>query len=267
MSERSDILKVTTIQTILFWEDRAANLAHFETLINGVGETDVIILPEMFTTGFSMQSTAMAEVANGPVVDWMKDLSAAKNAVLMGSMMTGENGKFYNRLYVTLPNGTVYQYDKRHLFSLAGEDKHYTQGSSKLIFEYKGWRVCPLVCYDLRFPVFSRNRKTEAGFDYDLLIYVANWPERRSHAWNSLLPARAIENQSYTVGVNRIGDDGTGIHYSGDTAVFDYKGDKLSTTQPERETVETIELNYHDMEVFRRAYAFLSDADEFAMKV
>lgn len=262
MSEIGNI-RVTTIQTSLVWEDAAQNRANFERLINSAAETDIIVLPEMFTTGFSMEPSKLAEPAFGPSVDWMKGIAAAKNAVVIGSIMTMDNDNYYNRLYVALPNGEVLQYNKRHLFSLAGEDKYYTAGGEKIIFEYKGWKICPMVCYDLRFPVWSRNRKTEHGFDYDLLIYVANWPERRSYAWKSLLVARAIENQSYVIGLNRIGDDGNAIYHSGDSAVIDFKGDKLSTTEAGQESVETVELNYHDMMVFRRAYAFLSDADSF----
>lgn len=258
-------LKITTIQANLTWENRETNLSRLKQLIHAVGDTDVIVLPEMFTTGFSMQPNALAEQANGPTVDWLKRIAAAKNAVVMGSVMTADKGQYYNRLNIALPDGNLLSYDKRHLFSLAGEDKHYTAGTEKLIFEYKGWKLCPMICYDLRFPVWSRNRKTEASFDYDVLIYVANWPERRNHAWKSLLPARAIENQAYVVGVNRIGDDGNGIYHSGDTAVYDFKGDKLSMTDAGKEQVETISLNRHDMEVFRRAYAFLSDADEFTL--
>ncbi len=258
-------LKITTIQTTLVWEDVDANLAHFQGLINTVADTDIIVLPEMFTTGFSMDAERLGKLSGKKATDWMLQISSAKNAAVLGSMITEDEGKYYNRLYVAFPDGCLQKYDKRHLFSLANEDKHYTAGIDKLIFEYKGWKICPLVCYDLRFPVWSRNRKTETGFDYDVLLYVANWPERRAYAWKALLPARAIENQSYVVGVNRIGDDGNGIYHSGDTVVYDFKADKLSATESGKESVETVELNRHDMEVFRRAYAFLSDADQFSI--
>lgn len=266
MSMIAETLKVTTVQTSLFWEDVAKNLAHFSALVKDVEGTDIIILPEMFTTGFSMQAEDLAKQNAGVVSDWLKQLAAEKKAVVMGSTITEDAGKYYNRLHVALPDGQLLHYNKRHLFSLSDEHKHYTGGTEKLIFEYKGWKICPLVCYDLRFPVWSRNRKTEAGYDYDLLIYVANWPERRNHAWKSLLPARAIENQAYVAGVNRIGDDGGNIHHSGDTAVYDFKGELLSTTKPEEEKVETVELNRHDLDAFRRAYAFVADGDNFEIK-
>lgn len=258
-------LSITTIQTALFWEDTDKNLNHFSGLIAGIEATDIIVLPEMFTTGFSMNPEKLAKPVGSNGADWMLETAAAKQAVVLGSIITEDSGKYYNRLYVAFPDGSLLSYNKRHLFSLAGEEKHYTAGAEKLIFEYKGWKICPMVCYDLRFPVWSRNRKTEAGVDYDVLIYVANWPERRSHAWKSLLPARAIENQAYVVGLNRIGDDGNGIHHSGDSGIYDFKGDLLSYTQADEERVETVELNRHDMEVFRRAYAFLNDADQFSI--
>lgn len=264
--EPAEILKVTTIQTNLVWEDAAANIANFEKLIGTVAHTDVIILPETFTTGFSMGVTHISEPNAGPSAQWMLKQAKAKNAVIMGSIVTEDGGRYYNRLYIALPDGKLIHYNKRHLFTLSDEDKYFTAGRGKQIFEYKGWKINPLVCYDLRFPVWSRNIKNHAGYEYDVLVYVANWPERRNHAWKSLLPARAIENQAYTIGVNRIGNDNKDIYCSGDSAVYNFKGDALFTADAGAESVQTTELNYHDLVAFRRAYAFLADADRFAIE-
>ncbi len=201
-------MKVTIIQTHLAWEDKTANLEHFSAHLSALAEaTDLIVLPEMFSTGFSMQPERLAEPMDGPTVQWMRAKAADTNAAMVGSLMVREGDCYYNRLVWMFPDGTLQHYDKRHLFSYGTENEHYTAGTNQLLVNWKGWKICPLICYDLRFPVWSRNT-----MGYDLLLYVANWPERRSLAWNALLAARAIENQSYTVGVNRIGADGNGMH-------------------------------------------------------
>ena len=210
-------LKVTLVQVDLAWENKQANLDYISTLLKDVRDTDLIILPEMFSTGFSMRSKDLAENMMGNSVRWMRDLASAKNAAVCGSLIIEDDEKFYNRLIWMEPDGTSAHYDKRHLFSLAGEDKHYTGGKHKIFPELKEWKILPLICYDLRFPVWSRQSPpfTELGANpYHLLVYVANWPERRVYAWEQLLIARAIENQCYVVGVNRIGMDGNDVYHT-----------------------------------------------------
>jgi omega-amidase len=275
-------LTITTIQANLRWEDKAANLQMFEEKIRNIKEkTEVIVLPEMFSTGFSMQTEKLAEKMDGPSVIWMKKLSAEKRVILTGSLIIEEEGHFYNRLIWMLPNGQYGFYDKRHLFAYGTEDQHYTSGNKRLIASVKGWKVNLLVCYDLRFPVWSRQQQNitsttlsdETGPsgssnalrtepEYDLLIYVANWPERRNHAWKTLLQARAIENQCYVVGVNRVGDDGNSLHYSGDSMVVDALGTVLYT-KPHEEDVFTITLQKEPLEETRNKLPFLKDADRF----
>ena len=251
-------MKISLIQTSLTWENPIANRANLTQKINSIdGGTDLVILPEMFATGFTMNPLAVAETANGASVQWMKQTAAANNCALTGSLVIEEDGKYYNRLFFILPDGEVKTYNKRHLFSFAGEDKFYTVGTEKLIVDYKGWKVCPLVCYDLRFPVFARNAE-----DYDLLIYVANWPQVRTLAWDSLLRARAIENLSYTIGVNRIGEDGNGHAYSGHSQVIDALGGYVA--EPfKNEAVVTVELDRNVLLETRKKFAFLNDRDSF----
>jgi predicted amidohydrolase len=214
-----------------------------------------------------MGVTHLAEPNAGPSAQWMLAQAKAKNALVMGSIITEDGGRYYNRLYIAMPTGELHHYNKRHLFTLAEEDKFFSAGKGKQIVEYKGWKISPMVCYDLRFPIWSRNIKNHAGYEYDVLVYVANWPEKRSHAWKSLLPARAIENQAYVVGTNRIGTDVNDIYCSGDSAVYDFKGEALFTAEPGVECIQTAELNRHDLVAFRRTYAFLSDADKFSIEV
>ena len=215
-------LTVSVIQSELFWEDPEANREAFAKQIAGIENSDLIILPEMFTTGFSMRSNELAETMVGPSVAWMKAQARNSGAAINGSLIIKEEGKYYNRSIFTYQDGRVEHYDKRHLFRMADEHAHFSEGTERKIVELKGWRICLQVCYDLRFPVFSRNQN-----DYDLLIYVANWPEARADAWSTLLKARAIENQCYLIGVNRIGADTKGISYSGASVVLDAKGDEL----------------------------------------
>ncbi len=251
-------LRVSTIQSKLKWEDKTANRNQFAEKIKRLaGQTDVIILPEMFTTGFSMAADRLAEAMDGPTVDWMKQQAIESGAVVTGSFICKEKGRFYNRLLWMQPDGTYSKYDKRHLFTLAGEEKTYTAGQERLIVEYMGWKICPQICYDLRFPVWSRN--VEA---YDLLFYVANFPARRSDAWKALIRARAIENQSYTIGVNVVDTDGNDIYYSGDTSVIDYNGDILYQIA-HLEDVFTMELSHQKLVEFRTKLHFLPDQDAF----
>jgi omega-amidase len=276
-------LTITTIQSNLFWEDKAANLQMFEQKIKSITDkTEIVVLPEMFSTGFSMQPQLFAETmparsgtdGSAETVEWMTRVSNENGIVLTGSIIIEEEGKFYNRLIWMLPNGQYGYYDKRHLFAYGEEDKHYTPGNKRLIASVKGWKINLQVCYDLRFPVWSRNRvfdsaqtpvqstSTPLSAEYDVLIYVANWPEKRSHAWKTLLCARAIENQCYVVGVNRVGDDGKNIHYSGNSLVIDPMGQVLYHMADE-EDINTITITKEKLEEVRTKFPFLNDADSF----
>lgn len=250
-------LKVALVQTTLAWEDIAANLQHFTALLADVPPVDVIVLPEMFSTGFSM-NTALAESMDGSAVTWMKDMAAKKKSVLCGSLMIVENGSFFNRFVWVTPAGSIAVYDKRHLFSLSKEQLYYTAGTQKLVIEYKGWKICPMICYDLRFPAWSRNQSL-----YDVLLYVASWPQKRSLAWKALLPARAIENQCYVIGVNRVGRDGSNVEHAGDSALFSPLGDMLSANIEDKECVAMVELQASTIKDVRAKLPFLQDADTF----
>lgn len=259
-------LTFTIIQTQLHWEDRASNLKMLEEKINAIQEkTEVIILPEMFSTGFSMKPEEVAEGMDGEAVAWMKRVAAEKKVILTGSVSTKENGNYYNRLIWMLPNGEMGQYDKRHLFAFANEHEHYTSGSKRLIASVKGWRINLLVCYDLRFPIWARHSKQpydNAALEYDVLVYVANWPERRSHMWRTLLQARAIENQAFCIGVNRVGNDGNGIYHSGDSMVVNPLGEVLYHKAHD-EDIFTITLQKEELETIREKMPFWKDADPF----
>jgi predicted amidohydrolase len=265
-------LTITTIQTRLHWEDKEANLLMLEQKINALGgETEIVVLPEMFSTGFSMRPEALAETMEGETVAWMKRLSAENKVIITGSLIIEENGKYYNRLIWMMPHGAYGVYDKRHLFAFAGEDKHYSPGQKRLIASVKGWRINLQVCYDLRFPVWARQTKTisEDGShslpEYDVLLYVANWPERRSIAWKTLLCARAIENQCYVVGVNRVGTDGNDINHSGNSLIIDPLGEVLYHMADD-EDIHTITLKKEKLEEIRTKFPFLADGDEFLIK-
>ncbi|MBS1509442.1 MAG: amidohydrolase [Bacteroidetes bacterium] len=259
-------LTITTIQTNLYWEDKAANLSMLQEKINSLSsKTEIVILPEMFTTGFSMRADALAETMEGETVEWMKMVSNRYNIILTGSAIIEDEGKYYNRLIWMLPNGQYGYYNKRHLFAYAEEDQHYSAGNKRLIASVKGWKINLLVCYDLRFPVWSRQKSEEGEPEYDVLIYVANWPERRSHAWKTLLCARAIENQCYVVGVNRVGDDDKNIHYSGNTLVIDPMGQVLYH-MAEEEDINTITLSKDKLNEVRMKFPFLRDADDFMIQ-
>jgi predicted amidohydrolase len=256
-------LTVTVIQTDLHWEDKPANLDMLEAKIFGIKEkTEIVLLPEMFSTGFSMKPEELAETMEGATIQWMKRVAAAKKIILAGSAIIEEGGNYYNRLVWMQPDGEYGVYDKRHRFAYAGEDEHYTAGTKRLIVSVKGWKIQPLVCYDLRFPVWTRQQTQPEGPEYDVLIYVANWPEKRVQAWKTLLQARAIENQCYVVGVNRTGEDGAGIHYSGESMVIGPMGEELYTKK-DAEDIFTITLDKEHLNNIREKLPFLKDADGF----
>ena len=259
-------LTITTIQTNLLWEEKSANLRLLEEKIAAIeNKTEIVILPEMFTTGFSMNPSAFAETMDGETMEWMKRVSKENGIVLTGSVMIEEEGKYYNRLIWMLPNGEFGYYNKRHLFAYGEEDKHYTAGNKRLIASVKGWKINLQVCYDLRFPVWARQQSNETAPEYDLLIYVANWPERRSHAWKTLLCARAIENQCYVVGVNRVGTDGNNIYHSGNSLVIDPLGQVLYHMADE-EDINTITLFKAKLDETREKFPFWKDADAFGLQ-
>lgn len=258
-------LHFTLIQTDLHWEDKTANLAMLEEKIMGIAEkTEVIVLPEMFSTGFSMRPEKLAEKMEGETLQWMKRITVAKKVILTGSVMIEEEGNYYNRLIWMLPNGQYGTYDKRHLFAFAGEDQHYTPGNKRLVASVNGWKINLQICYDLRFPVWARQQSQEEGTEYDVLVYVANWPERRIHAWKTLLQARAIENQCYVIGVNRIGNDGNGIYHSGESMVVDPLGEIVYHGK-NVEDIFTIALDKGKLEEVRQKLPFWRDGDHFML--
>lgn len=253
-------LKVALVQSMLHWEDAAANRAMFaEKLLALKGITDLVVLPEMFTTGFSMRTAELAEPMDGDTVSWMKEQARELDAAIYGSVIIAELGKCYNRGLFVVPDGTVVTYDKRHLFRMAEEFQHYTPGGQRVVVEWRGWRLLLQICYDLRFPVFARNRG-----DYDALLYVANWPELRRYPWSQLLIARAIENQSYVIGVNRVGMDGKGHHYTGDSASVDPRGD-ADVMKASREHVLHTVLHREALDDFRAKFPVADDADAFSL--
>lgn len=252
-------INITVVQTTLLWEQVDANLEHFEKKLAPVKNTDLIILPEMFTTGFSMQPAKFAAESSEKGLQWMKKMAAEKNSAITGSIMFEENGKYYNTLFFVLPDGQAMRYDKRHLFSLAEENNYFSKGKNRLIVDHKGWKICPLICYDLRFPVFSRNT-----VNYDLLIYVANWPEKRHYAWQQLLKARAIENQTYVVACNRIGNDGNGIAHKGGSGIINYLGEEIGFD--DTDDIFQFNLFKENQNQFRQDFPFLNDRDVFEIK-
>lgn len=252
-------LSVTVVQPNIAWENKTQNLHHLYKLVKDVQQTDIIVLPETFATGFTMNAAAMASSPNGVLVNWMKNLAQEKNAVVTGSLIIEENTNFYNRLLWVLPTGQVDFYNKRHLFSLAGEDQVFTSGTERPVFVYKEWRIMPQICYDLRFPVFARNNQ-----NVDLLLYVASWPARRSFHWEHLLQARAIENQCFVVGANRVGTDGNQVAHCGQSAVYDAWGNEVLKL-PDAETVAEVVLNKKDIANIRSKFNFLADQDKFSI--
>lgn len=251
-------LNISIIQADLVWENPEANRLQFQNKIRSLKkEVDLFILPEMFTTGFTMHPENVSEKIDGETINWMQKLSKEVQAAICGSLIIKENNNYFNRFVFVEPHGKISTYNKRHTFTLAGEHKVYTAGKEKVIVEYKGWKICPLVCYDLRFPVWARNVE-----DYDLLIYVANWPKPRISAWDTLLKARAIENMTYCIGVNRVGKDINGHQYTGHSVVLDGLGKPL-TSISEDQQIEVVELNKNHIDTIRTKLKFLDDKDEF----
>lgn len=258
-------LSITTIQTNLIWEDKAANLYALEQKINSIQDpTEIVVLPEMFSTGFSMQPSLFAETMEGETLNWMKKVSIQNKIILTGSIIIEEEGKYCNRLIWMLPNGEYGYYDKRHLFAFGQEDKFYNAGNKRLIAQVKGFKINLQVCYDLRFPVWARQQNKSGGMEYDVLIYIANWPEKRSHAWKTLLCARAIENQCYVVGVNRVGADGNDIYHSGNSLVIDPLGQVLYHMS-DSEDVNTVTISKDYLNEVREKFPFWKDGDGFSL--
>lgn len=257
-------LRVSLIQGSTRWHDPAGNRAYYGDLLHGLrGLTDVAVLPETFTSGFSNDAIAAAETMDGATVDWLREQARAIDGAITGSVQLRVGDAVYNRMLFVTPEGDVRHYDKRHLFTFAREHERYAPGRDRLTVDWRGWRICPLVCYDLRFPAFSRNRwdvERAGGPDFDLLLYVANWPDARAHAWQTLLRARAIENVCYVAGVNRVGGDGNGLHYAGDSAVLDFLGTPVSECG-DRELVVTVTLQAAELQAFRARFTALQDGD------
>lgn len=253
-------LNVAIVQTHLIWENPQANRAMLEEKIQNItSQVDLIILPEMFTTGFTMKPDSIDTEEGSATLEWMKSMAKTKDAALIGSMVYHEEGKYFNRLLMVPPDGSVNKYDKKHTFTLAGEDKVYQAGTERLMLTYKGFKLCPMICYDLRFPVWARNTE-----NYDVLIYVANWPKPRISAWDTLLQARAIENMSYCIGANRIGLDGLGHEYSGHSSVYDVLGKPLVYSEKEEILYATLDKEHISSQ--RNKLKFLNDRDEFSLK-
>jgi predicted amidohydrolase len=264
--EKSPEIRIALIQTDLYWQDKTANLAMLEEKIWDLrGKTDLIILPEMFPTGFSMDAQKLAEPMNLTVCKWMKHLAVQTQAVLTGSAIISAGGQFHNRLLWVTPDGEVEHYDKRHLFRMAEEHQTFAPGQKLPIFNLNGWNFCPQVCYDLRFPVWSRNGWDDGVPGYDVVFYVASWPATRVSAWDALLPARAIENLAYSIGVNRVGTDGNGISYSGHSTAYDFKGEKVMDLG-EREATEVVTFSAQNLEDYRTKFPAWRDADHFEIR-
>ena len=251
-------LNLKALQIPLFWEDSVRNRSQIEKLFLDIKEADIVLLPEMFTTGFTMNATSVAETMEGPSIQWMQLWAKQMQCILGGSLAIKEGTSIFNRFVMVDAHGVLAHYDKRHTFTLAGEDKTYTSGTNSGLFEFKGWKICLRICYDLRFPVWSRNTQ-----NYDLLIYVANWPAPRIKAWDILLQARAIENMSYVVGVNRIGTDEKDLNYSGHSGIYDALGTSLGTTQENKEEILNATVDYSELQELRKQLRFLEDRDNF----
>ena len=255
-------IKIAGVQTHLIWENAEANRDHLQNKLQELQENvDVIVLPEMFSTGFSMEPSPLAENMNGPTIQWMKQMSSQFEAAITGSLIIADGGQYYNRMVWVQPSGEVDFYDKRHLFSLAGEDAKYASGKQRKIVSFRGWKIYLNVCYDLRFPIWSRNKD-----DYDVAIYVANWPKPRVHAWTTLLKARAIENQCFVVGVNRIGQDANSNNYVGQSCIIDMEGFEL-TTANDNDIIIVAELQKPRLSAFRKKFPFYQDSDDFNIVV
>lgn len=254
-----DTLTISLVQTDTVWQDISRNLQRLSEKLNDISnEVDIIVLPELFSTGFTMEAHGVAESMAGEAVQWMLRQASEKKSLIIGSLLIEESGNFYNRLIVAFPGGELMHYDKRHLFSFAGEDKVFKPGQDRLIFEYKEFRICPLICYDLRFPVWSRNTE-----DFDLLIYTANWPDARMLAWDTLLKARAIENLCYVAGVNRVGVDNNDLVYTGHSGSYDAMGASLLKLEAGKEEIQSFTIDKLHLQQVRGKFRFLDDKDEF----
>lgn len=251
-------LSIAMVQANLAWENKTENLERLYALVSASPKADVYLLPETFSTGFTMKASLFAENETGETLLWMKNLAAEKQAAIGGSIIFSTADRFYNRFIWMNPTGEWFTYDKRHLFKLAGEEKHYTAGRSRQTIEFKGWKIALFICYDLRFPVWSRNVD-----NYDVAIYIANWPDRRIAHWDALLPARAIENQAYVVAVNRVGLDGHGLHHSGHSAAFNAMGEKIAACDDGAEQISVVHLNRDTLMDTRTKLSFLADRDDF----
>ena len=252
-------LNIALVQADLIWENPKANRTHFTKKIKGLpDQTDIVILPEMLSTGFTMNAKKVAETMRGETVTWMKSMTLEHDVAIVGSLVIKENKHFYNRFLLVEPSGYISIYDKRHTFTLVGEDQIYSAGTEKVIIHYEGWKIRPLICYDLRFPVWSRNTE-----DYDVLIYVANWPKTRIKAWDILLQARAIENMCYCIGVNRVGIDGVNSSYAGHSAAYNVLGESLTSFNPYKEQIEMVTLEKRHISAYRNKLKFLDDRDKF----
>jgi len=256
-------MKLTLIQTDIIWENKFGNLERMGEMISSIPDgTDLVILPEMFNTGFSMNPADLAESPHSVTFDWMQDIAAKYNTGICGSYIVSENNNFYNRWIFVSPDGEVWKYDKRHLFSIGGEEALFTRGEKRVVFSFRGTRICPNVCYDLRFPVWSRNRN-----DYDLLVNSSNWPESRRDVWITLLKARAIENQCFVAGINRIGIDGTGIKYCGDSIILGPKGEIIAESKQNEESIISGDISLDELTDFRNKFPVLDDADDFTIEI
>jgi omega-amidase len=254
-------IKITIFQAYLFWENVEKNLQNLALRLSSLREkTDLILLPEMFNTGFTMNVEKCAEKMDGPSMHWLYEMSKKFDCVVAGSLIIEEEDKYYNRFVWMSPDGSFVHYDKRHLFGMAKEDEVFTKGKSRIVLQLKGWKICPMICYDLRFPVWSRNQVD----GYDLLVYTASWPDKRSAHWRTLIPARAIENQAFVIGVNRVGYDGNEVYYSGGSMCISPVGDVVYY-KPEDEDLYTFTLNPKDLESARTQFPFLKDGDNFSI--
>ena len=265
----TESIHITIVQTDIVWEDETANLKALDGFLSKLpGQADIVVLPEMFTTGFSMNASMIATQWNNENIEllWMKKKAFEHNAAFTGSIAVKEGGHYFNRLLWVEPDGNFCYYDKRHTFSFAGEDKVYTRGEKKLIVNWRGWKVCPLICYDLRFPVWSRNTSDNGQCDYDLLIYVANWPAVRRIPWQQLLVSRGIENLAYVAACNRIGTDGNSHLYSGDSGVINFLGESITTPAENVKAMLSCSCSYSDLQNFRTKFPALNDADSFFLQ-
>ncbi len=260
-------LTITLIQPDLVWQDKKSNLLKFEDYFHKIDRrTDLIVLPEMFNTGFVVDQRSLAEDVDGPTVAWMARQAAEHKCVVTGSLVVLDNGKYFNRLIWMQPDGKYQTYDKRHLFHPGNEHEQFSNGTEKLVVELLGWKICPLVCYDLRFPVWSKNTWANGTYEYDILLFIANWPAARSYAYRQLLIARAIENQSYVIAVNRVGIDGKGTNHQGDSTIIDFKGRHLIEIAPDEEGMETLNVSYSQLAAFRDGFTVGMDWDRFEIE-